>query len=74
MTISTTETNQKPNCAKKSTSVKKSRGLRDAVPFDEMERLMNLYGSTKAPRVRGAPKKKGSDVKGVVKKDSIKRK
>jgi len=43
-----------------------------------MERLMNLYGSIKAPRIRGAAKKKGSaeegDKKVSVKKDSIKRK
>ena len=43
-----------------------------------MERLMNLYGSIKAPRIRGAAKKKGSveegDKKVQVKKDSIKRK
>eukprot|EP00984_Skeletonema_dohrnii_P020634 scaffold10115_cov95-Skeletonema_dohrnii-CCMP3373.AAC.7 len=78
MTISTTQSNIKPTCAKKSTSVKKVRG-RDAVPFEEMERLMNLYGSIKAPRIRGAAKKKkGSaeegDKKVPVKKDSIKRK
>eukprot|EP00986_Skeletonema_menzelii_P004777 scaffold1675_cov146-Skeletonema_menzelii.AAC.9 len=78
MTISTTQPNQKPFCVKKSTPAKKSRGPKDAVPFEEMERLMNLYGSTKAPRIRGAPKKEGSvegsAKKGVVKKDSIKRK
>ncbi len=77
MTIAATQTNQKPTCAKKSTPVKKLRG-KDAVPFEEMERLMNLYGSMKALRNRGAPKKKGSaagnDKKVPVKKDSIKRK
>mmetsp|Transcript_5443 Transcript_5443/g.11462 ORF Transcript_5443/g.11462 Transcript_5443/m.11462 type:complete len:424 (+) Transcript_5443:71-1342(+) len=77
MTISTPQSNLKPTCAKKSTSVKKARG-KDAVPFEEMERLMNLYGSIKAPRIRGAVKKKGSveegDKKVQVKKDSIKRK
>eukprot|EP00985_Skeletonema_marinoi_P022307 scaffold14218_cov87-Skeletonema_marinoi.AAC.3 len=77
MTISTPQSNLKPTCAKKSTSVKKARG-KDAVPFEEMERLMNLYGSIKAPRIRGAAKKKGSveegDKKVQVKKDSIKRK
>lgn len=77
MTISTPQSNLKPTCAKKSTSVKKARG-KDAVPFEEMERLMNLYGSIKALRIRGAAKKKGSakegDKKVSVKKDSIKRK
>ena len=79
MTISTTQTNQKPICVKKSTPVKKLRG-KDAVPFEEMERLMNLYGPMKALRNRGAPKKKGNAVEGgdgtkvAVKKDSIKRK
>ncbi|KAK1739924.1 hypothetical protein QTG54_009683 [Skeletonema marinoi] len=77
MTISTAQSNLKPSCVKKSTSVKKVRG-RDAVPFEEMERLMNLYGSIKALRIRGAAKKKGSakegDKKVSVKKDSIKRK
>jgi len=59
--------------------VKKLRG-KDAIPFEEMERLMNLYGSIKALRNRGAPKKKGSAAEGgnekkvTVKKDSIKRK
>mmetsp|Transcript_11985 Transcript_11985/g.18445 ORF Transcript_11985/g.18445 Transcript_11985/m.18445 type:complete len:426 (-) Transcript_11985:145-1422(-) len=77
MTISTAQSNLKPSCVKKSTSVKKVRG-RDAVPFEEMERLMNLYGSIKALRIRGAAKKKGSaeegDKKVPLKKDSIKRK
>ena len=77
MTIATIQSNLKPTCAKKSTSVKKARG-RDAVPFEEMERLMNLYGSIKALRIRGAAKKKGSakegDKKVPVKQDSIKRK
>ena len=77
MTISTTQSNIKPTCAKKSTSVKKYRG-KDAVPFEEMERLMNLYGSIKALRIRGAAKKRGGaeegDKKVSVKKDSIKRK
>ena len=76
MTISTTQSNQKPTCAVKiSTSIKKARG-KDAVPFEEMERLMNLYGSIKALRIRGAAKKKGSAEEGdsnkkvPVKKDS----
>ncbi|KAK1739926.1 hypothetical protein QTG54_009685 [Skeletonema marinoi] len=78
MTISPTQSNIKPTCIKKSTSVKKARG-KDAVPFEEMERLMNLYGSIKALRIRGAAKKKGSAEEGdkkvpLVKKDSIKRK
>jgi len=51
-----------------------------AVPFDEMERLMSVYGSIKALRNRGAPKgngsgvKESSDKKVSVKRDSIKRK
>lgn len=80
MTIATTQLNQtqKSTCVKKSTPVKKVRG-KDAVPFDEMERLMNVYGGIKALRNRGAPKKSnaeqgGSDKKAIVKKDSIKRK
>eukprot|EP00984_Skeletonema_dohrnii_P020637 scaffold10115_cov95-Skeletonema_dohrnii-CCMP3373.AAC.10 len=77
MTISTPQSNIKPTCVKKSTSVKKARG-KDAVPFEEMERLMQLYGSIKALRIRAAAKKKGSAEEGVkkvaVKKDSIKRK
>ena len=76
MTISTTQSNQKPSCVKNSTSVKISNSGKgkDAVAFDEMERLMKVYGSLKALRNRGAPKKGGSDKKAVVKKDSIKRK
>ena len=83
MTISTAQLKlknqtQKPTCVKKSSSIKKLRG-KDAVPFDEMERLMNVYGSIKALRNRGAPKKRnveqgGDNKKVAVKKDSIKRK
>jgi len=81
MTIfTTTQPNQKPSCVKKSTSPKRAKGKDAAVPFDEMERLMSVYGSIKALRNRGAPKRKGSgekegsDKKVPVKRDSIKRK
>jgi hypothetical protein len=81
MTISTTQSNQKPSCVKKSTSAKKGAKVKDAaVPFDEMERLMSVYGSIKALRNRGAPRgngsgvKESSDKKASVKRDSIKRK
>ena len=60
--------------AKKSATLKTQRLRGNAVPFAEMERLMTVYGSIKALRNRGSPKKNSNDGGGPVKKDSIKRK
>jgi len=68
-------TNCKPCCSKKGTSCSK---IKKVVPYEEMERLMNVYGALKAVRNRGAkPNKKDGENNNncqVVKRDSIKRK
>jgi hypothetical protein len=70
--------NCKPCCSKKGTRSKAKKGSKKVVPYEEMERLMNVYGALKAVRNRGAkPSKNDGEGDGssqVVKRDSIKRK
>jgi hypothetical protein len=66
MTVSSSNSNRKPSCTKKGASSKLKH-----VPYEEMERLMNVYGSIKALRNRGV---KSGKTNGDLKKDSIKRK
>jgi hypothetical protein len=74
MTIASNST-CKPSCSKKACCSKFK-----VVPYEEMERLMNVYGALTAVRNRGAkPSKKssekeGEDNGGQVKRESIKRK
>ena len=52
---------------KKSAASLKTQRLRgDAVPFAEMERLMKVYGSIKALRNRGSPKKNNKNITGKI--------
>lgn len=69
--------NCKPCCSKKGTCSKVKKVIKKVVPYEEMERLMNVYGALKAVRNRGAKpnKKEGEgDSCQVVKRESIKRK
>ncbi len=69
-------TNCKPCCSKKGTSCSK---FKKVVPYEEMERLMNVYGALTAVRNRGAKQSNKKDGESnnkclAVKRDSIKRK
>lgn len=66
MTVSSSNSKRKPSCTKKGASSKLKH-----VPYEEMERLMNTYGSIKSLRNRGV---KSGKTNGDLKKDSIKRK
>ena len=75
MAIASIDSNCKPCCSKKGTRSKTKKGSKKVVPYEEMERLMNVYGALKAVRNRGAkPSKNEGDGSQVVKRDSIKRK
>lgn len=71
--------NCKPCCSKKGkcSKVKKEKVIKKVVPYEEMERLMNVYGALNAVRNRGAKLSKNEgegDGCQVVKRESIKRK
>jgi len=78
MAIASNTNNCKPCCSKKGTCSKK---FKKVVPYEEMERLMNVYGALKAVRNRSAKSSKNEDGKKEgegkgcqVKRESIKRK
>lgn len=68
MTIASNSTS-KPCCSKKARCSKLK-----LIPYEEMERLMNVYGALKAVRNRGAKPSADEDNCGQVKRESIKRK
>ena len=61
MAIASSNTNNcKPCCSKRGTCSKK---FKKVVPYEEMERLMNVYGALKAVRNRSAKSSKKEDSK-----------